>query len=241
MEEGQRKSSLCSFVYGSPVAIKREDLCIHLKDIHSTLTKAWVVLGDFNDYASTLEKRGGSYCPSRALKFCNNLHECDLVDLGFNGSPYSYARKLHSCITSLVMLDRVVSNDSWRLMYTEASIYHLPRIHSNHNVTLVKHYGEVPPAKDRPFHFQAAWLQHEEFKKVFKHAWVPWNHSVCDGTYAVGEAAKQFNKEVFDNIFKKKRELGAWFTGIHKNVERHHSDFLNHLEKKLLRELEDLR
>ncbi|XVE55326.1 hypothetical protein DITRI_Ditri03aG0149800 [Diplodiscus trichospermus] len=54
------------------------------------------------------------------------------------------------------------------------------------------------------------------------------------------EEAKVWNKEVFENIFKRKRVFLARLNGIQMALERYNSDKLKNLENELLKELDEM-
>lgn len=50
----------------------------------------------------------------------------------------------------------------------------------------------------------------------------------------------KFNKEVFGNIFSRKKEVEAWLCGIQRALEDIDFARLLHLQKELLQEYEDI-
>jgi len=64
----------------------------------------------------------------------------------------------------------------------------------------------TPPPSRRPFHFQAAWLLHPDFGSVIRNAWLPHRDSVVDAIKSVQTASKDFNVNVFGNIFRRKKK-----------------------------------
>lgn len=126
----------------------------------------------------------GWFCGSRAAKFRSHLDECSLIDLGFKGAPFTYIRRQHGRISTHVRLDRALCNVEWSLLFPEASVHHLPRTCSDHNPILLKLHAPPPPAANRPFHFQAAWLTHPDFHAVVDKARSAKAHSVIEAVRA---------------------------------------------------------
>lgn len=68
----------------------------------------------------------------------------------------------------------------------------------------------------RPFHFQLMWLSHDGFPSIVREAWEGNYHNVCHAVDSFTQKAKSSNKEVFGNIFWKKRILSARLIGAEK-------------------------
>nr|TKS12051.1 hypothetical protein D5086_0000066370 [Populus alba] len=97
----------------------------HLGGRHCCVYLPWVVIGDCNGYSIMPEKRGGWFQMRRAQKFIGNIDRCELLDLGFKGSPH-FQRRVHGAIISTqVRLDRALANEEWRLMGPGHSIFKL--------------------------------------------------------------------------------------------------------------------
>lgn len=56
-------------------------------------------------------------------------------------------------------------------MFPEASVFHFPRTHSDHHPILLCTGGFSLTLVHKPFHFEAAWMTHEDFKGVVAGAW----------------------------------------------------------------------
>lgn len=91
--------------------------------------------------------------------FQNCLMECELDDLGFNGSPFTW---FHGDLKE--RLDRVVMNLQWHILFDKASIYYLPFFKSDQSPLWLKFKEHGCRNRGlRPFRFVASWLFHEEF------------------------------------------------------------------------------
>ena len=86
----------------------------------------WVVCGDFNEITYTDEKLGWlDKDATQMWDFRECLSKCGLVDLGFVGQSYTWCNGRSGEQRMLVILDRVVANEGWRCMFSEASAHHL--------------------------------------------------------------------------------------------------------------------
>jgi len=110
------------------------------------------------------------------------------------------------------------------------------RLHSDHNPLLLR-FGGLPLARGpRPFRFEAAWIDHEEYANFVSNSWSSSNHNITASLDKVRENSINFNKEVFGNIFQRKKHNEKRLKGIQTYLER--VDSLRHTlsEKDLQRE-----
>lgn len=87
--------TLCtlSIIYASNIVATRKRLWDNLYSLSRTINNPWLEAGDFNDILSQKYKWGGiSY--SRKIIFINCIDECQLLDLGFMGSRYTWSNLL---------------------------------------------------------------------------------------------------------------------------------------------------
>lgn len=191
-------------VYASPRFAPRQKLWEDLGEIAESMEDPWVVLGDFNSIMANHERRGGS--PNFAIrgmrKFYDMIHACNLLDAGFQGSPFTWR---HGRLFQ--RLDRVLINLQWRLKFQSASIFHLPFFKSDHRAILVQLQRKKKPNRHRrPFRFLAAWLMHEDFPNLMTRNW-SLNGLWCNQVRHFQNSLFTWNKRVFGNIFERKQNL----------------------------------
>ncbi|KAL0426170.1 UNVERIFIED_CONTAM: hypothetical protein Sradi_1151800 [Sesamum radiatum] len=99
-----------SGVYGEPDTSKRTEFWNLLSRLHDQSARPWLCAGDFNEILEQSEKKGG---PLRAewqiRNFRNCLTYCQLHDMGFLGSPYTWCNNQREPLTVYERLDRVCS------------------------------------------------------------------------------------------------------------------------------------
>lgn len=88
---------------------------------------------------------------------------------------------------------------------------HMTRVNSGHCPILVKLEPHVNLNIPRPFRFQPCWLSHPEFLEVDS-----WRNASSLTIVINGftTATKVWNKNVFGNIFAKKKKIEARLNGI---------------------------
>lgn len=90
-------------------------------------------MGDFNVVGSQKEKLGGQpFACSSKSDLSSFINDCGLVDLGFNGNPFSWNSGHHGGANIKERLDRGLANHSWRVLFPNASISHYPAAALDH-------------------------------------------------------------------------------------------------------------
>jgi hypothetical protein len=143
-------------VYGEPRVEDRHRMWDILRNIKSSLSLSWLVMGDFNE--ALWQEEHLSYTPrpvNQMDAFREVLYDCDLTDLGFVGVPYTYDNRCAGRANVRVHLDRAVACTAWRELFVEMRVQHLTSPVSDHCPVLVQLEQETrtPP---RP-----PWRQYE--------------------------------------------------------------------------------
>ncbi|KAH9697020.1 reverse transcriptase domain-containing protein [Citrus sinensis] len=168
---------------------------------------------------------------------CGNFRQWfnghQIFDLKFKGPRFTWSRGL-----LFKRLDKALCNSDWLIKFMANSVLHLPKVASDHRPMLVcfekaasRHQGT------RPFRFLAPWLTHEHFNSFVKKVWDPQAHYSAAASHFV-QAIQEWNREVFGNIFQRKRRLMARINGIQAALEIYSSRGLVRLEARLQNELE---
>ena len=228
-------------MYGSPRFRERSLLWNNLKILSVRHNLPWAVMGDFNDVTREEEKSGGNGINSRRVFAYNECMDyCNLIDLGFSGPKFTWS----NCrdVSDLIQqrLDRVWVNSDWKLLYPDASVSHLARISSDHCPLLLSLQSNLGHRGLRPFRFQPIWLSHDGFPDIVREAWVEHSQDICSAVANFTQKAKNWNKEVFGDIFWRKRKLTARILGAEKALANNPSQRLIDLHKLLSGELEKI-
>lgn len=81
-----------------------------------------------------MKKEGGSpWSPSRIWYLRDFVENNDLLDLGFSGPKFTWARKEDGVTILQERLDRFLVNEAWIDLWPDSTVYHAQRISSNHN------------------------------------------------------------------------------------------------------------
>ena len=130
-----------------------------------------MIASDFNEILSYHEKFSNTPASRhRISSFRNCLNSCDLLDLGFHGPRFTWTNKRAA---SLVMerLNKVLCNPSWRRIFDETTVLHLPRTSSDHNPLLINTFASTLRASAHPFRLETMWFNDPSFLDIVKNSW----------------------------------------------------------------------
>ncbi|GLT56367.1 hypothetical protein SLA2020_294110 [Shorea laevis] len=234
----QQVTCLFTFVYVQPPVTQKDIFWCQLREIASQITENWVVMGDFNDIltvdeASPRAIRGFA----RTQRFRDRVSSCGLHSTDSLGCKFTWVRKQHGRVLLRERLDRALFNLLALESFAGAKVINLPRICSDHHPLLL--CLDSPPLlrkASKPLRFEAAWLTHDDFGQVFTNAWAAHGSSIVNAINSVQERCLQWNKEVFGDLFRRKRHLKGRLAGIQNSIHYPSSRFLQNLEYELLTE-----
>ncbi|GAU35182.1 hypothetical protein TSUD_319920 [Trifolium subterraneum] len=229
---------LLTVVYASPREQERGETWNKLRQLAANINESWLMVGDFNEIASPEEKKGGVQVDIKKCQQFNSwIYECNLLEVTTAASKFTWrGPKWNERNRIFKKLDRILCNINWRLKYHEGFAKVLPRVQSDHHPIIVFIEGEPNIGRDRPFRFEAAWFCHEKFHSFLKDKWGE-ERELIHQLYNLTPHLKEWNKDTFDNIFKRKKELLARLNVIQRSANYGYSSFLDSLEKELQEQL----
>ncbi|GLT87033.1 hypothetical protein SLE2022_051370 [Rubroshorea leprosula] len=122
-----------SGIYGRPHFEIRNILWQELTVMANVIQGPWMIIEDFNDVVDQSEKFGGNEISQTHVRaYLDCMNNCNMVDLGFIGNRFTW---VNMCFPNQLIrerLDRAWANPDWKLNFPEASLFHLPRTHSDH-------------------------------------------------------------------------------------------------------------
>ena len=193
----------------------------------------WVIAGDFNEPLMSSDKLGGREVSiSRSLLLKDCLDKCNMVDLSFSGSRFTWTNRRDAHVLIQERIDRFFVNTDWCTLYPEARMTHLTRCHSDHNPILLETNSRSWARQNRLFKFQSFWLSDPSFPQVVQKAWARAGY-LQDAISFFSSDASVWNREHFGNVFEKKKRIMARFGGIQKALAECPSVSLVEFERKL--------
>ncbi|XP_020597516.1 uncharacterized protein LOC110037259 [Phalaenopsis equestris] len=131
------------------------------------MDSCWLVGGDFNCIAQSVEKIGGR-SPNLAKMnlFFDDITQVVLFDIGFNGTEFTWKRG-EIC----ERLDRILVNDLWCQYFLYTFVTHLSLVGSDHiplliSITASELYNSPPP-----FRYLNMWSDHPSILNTVAEAW----------------------------------------------------------------------
>ena len=159
-----------TFVYGDPVVEYREQVWERLMRISLQRSGAWLMVGDFNEITSNLEKKGGRKRPeSSFLPFKNMISACGMIEFPHSGNIFSWAGRRRSGRVQC-RLDRALGNEDWHQVFSHTDVEYLLRWGSDHLHVLVRIKSKESSGR-KCFKFDKRWFGKEGFYDTVKQGW----------------------------------------------------------------------
>lgn len=144
-----------------------------LQDLKAQSDLPWCVLGDFNEAMWSFKHFSAMRRSEAQMRaFREVLEVCELVDLGFSGLPYTYDNKRHGNRNMKVWLDRVVADNNWRDIFSEARVVHQVSPCSDHCPIMLRcEKEEVQNRKPRQKQYEIMWEREASLPERIQNAW----------------------------------------------------------------------
>ena len=153
--------------YGEPDKVRRHEAWNKLKGLNLQQEKPWLCYRDFNEIIRQDEKLGGARRPHYQMQqFSEVIDKCGFMDLGFEGSKYTWSKHFENGISIWERLDRCLVTNSWFMKFGGSRVYHLTCISSNHVPILISLSSLIPPIWKKIFRFEQMWLSNSSCKEV---------------------------------------------------------------------------
>lgn len=128
-------------------------------------------MGDFNDIASSTEKKGrGVKDPRSILNFVDMINDCKLKTLAGKGTGYTWSNKRMKGGNVQEKIDRVLTNLEWIEKFPNSAVQQMPMVGSDH-CPLVMQQAVKEKKAMRSFKFELFWSEEKECADVVKENW----------------------------------------------------------------------
>ena len=103
-------------------------------------------MGDLNDITSNNEKWGGRHRADVSFQDFNSfIHSNKLLDIGFEGVPWTWCNNWNSERGVKERIDRILGNESWIRKFEKAKCTHIETEASDHCILVL----DTKPVKRR--------------------------------------------------------------------------------------------
>lgn len=124
VKRGRASTWFLSAIYASPKPNFCNDLWQYVGRLGAGLHFQWLLLGDFNQLLDRSEKRGGrplAQCQVRQLR--EMIDRCELIDMGYEGSKYTWSNMRSGLALVEEHIDRCFSNRAWMSWFSNFQVY----------------------------------------------------------------------------------------------------------------------
>ena len=100
--------------YGNPEIYRRNESWDLLWQLHGRNSLPWLCARDFNEIVKQSEKSGRCLRPRNHMQlFREVFDECELMDLGIKGLPFTWSKHYKDGVSIWERLDRAVASHEW--------------------------------------------------------------------------------------------------------------------------------
>lgn len=166
-----REQFCVTVVYAHNAQQARLPLWNKLQLISQTMTKPWLVGGDFNNVLATTERIGGQLVQATEIQpFYDCIVQCRLQDMRHRGALYTWNNRQDPPHRICAKLDRTLINGNWLQMYPEAETWGLQEGMSDHCPLLIT-LSLATRLAPRHFKYCNMWALHPQFRTLVLRAW----------------------------------------------------------------------
>lgn len=150
-------------IYGYPERERRVEAWHMLRGLAEKSQLPWCVIGDFNDMVDECEKRRRRRQPRALLQgFADAIHDCKLLDLGYEGEKFTWERSRGTERWVQCRLDRGLATQEWIDMFPSTVIKVGEVTTSDHLPLFLDLCRRVYVQKGKRFRFENVWIREKE-------------------------------------------------------------------------------
>lgn len=115
-----------------------------MRRLRGSTSIPWLIGGDFNGILQHGENKGGRTKADKLINdFSSVVDDCNLIDMGFSGDPYTWCNRRPNGQTVYERIDRILCNSAGLSNFPNNSIEHLDYQNSDHQ-PVVLHVDNAP-------------------------------------------------------------------------------------------------
>jgi hypothetical protein len=157
--------------------------------------------------------------------FRDTVDVCQLMDLGYNGTPWTFEKKVAGGSYCRVRLDRALATASWCERYPLAALQHLTAAESDHSAILLRFEPTLePPLQAKLFRYEAMWETHQDFKPVMDREWrldtCTSMHGLERKLKGLSQSLSEWGRDTFGSVRRELRDLRRQLTYLRSASDR---------------------
>ena len=138
-EEQNNKQWRFTSFYGHPKTNICEESWRLLEELSKRSDLPWICIEDFNEIMHGREKEGGNICLKWQMKnFCEAVNQCNLRDIGYTRSNFTWCRRLGNCGWVRERLDRALVSTKWSITFPNVRLHHVAASMLDHCMLVLK-------------------------------------------------------------------------------------------------------
>lgn len=159
------------------------------------------------------------------------VNRCHLVDLGFQGTQYTWTNYRKGIANIKERLDRAWCNMKSHYKFEATTVRHLAQVESDHHPILLTttHRQKGPPYTW--FRFLESWFLHPKFLKVVETFWNREPNNLGDQMERLRTELMEWSRRTFGNISLRKHRCRQRLLGIQRTLEHNPKRSLLKLER----------
>ncbi|KAL9436888.1 hypothetical protein AB3S75_022853 [Citrus x aurantiifolia] len=175
MENG--KLIRCTGVYGHPDMRQRKHTWTLLRRLSGFSSTSWSCFGDFNEILHPFEKSGGNERHLRLITdFREALRDCDLLDIGYKGYPFTWSNGKFGPAFVEERLDRFVCNGAWRDIFSDVVATNIDTWTSDHCPVMMEVQTRgcgmnFNQRRATRIHYEDMWSPYDGCKEIVEEEW----------------------------------------------------------------------
>ncbi|XP_058764138.1 uncharacterized protein LOC131637556 [Vicia villosa] len=179
----------------------------------------------YADKSIYISCHGVSRSPSQLSWGREVVHSCGLIDLGFEGYPYTWSNGRMEEANIQCRLDRALASRNFVDMFSPVRVIHLPRFGSDHaaiRIDLDVLPEELNSSHEFIFRFEEAWTKDPTCETAIRRCWdTGGNNGIhkIKSLQSLGETFKEYRsgavKKELNRIEGRLKEASNWDSGEH--------------------------
>ncbi|KAH9716467.1 hypothetical protein KPL71_021472 [Citrus sinensis] len=167
----------CIGIYGHPEAQQKRHTWTLMRRLAGLSPLPWLCIGDFNKIMHPNKKSSGNdRNVSMISEFREVAYECNLINVGYKGHPFTWSNRQFRSHHIEERLDRALYSKDWGNFFQEEAVTNMVMWESDHNLLVmnVQQKRSRVSYDRRTFfrvHYEDLWTPYEGCKNIMKEVW----------------------------------------------------------------------